>query len=261
MSLTFRTSVRCIGRCTGSILALGLALVGAALPPARAVVSEQDLCRWGPDPRARLLLALGPAQLTPAQAALLRGRVSVRVGPDGDSVEGRFSPGGGLSLGEAARRLGVVRFNWLQQITALPTFWQVTCDPSGVPLGLPLFDPIPSASRHYRITNVRDGSSLEIITCSAPGQPDCPDGAIPFFADGAELQRHSDIRTLRFRDRPGVPRSFLPLGARMGFTTRLVGIRPDGTLVTWQQLGTNFRWSSDRALDDGRGGIRELEPF
>jgi hypothetical protein len=47
----------------------------------------------------------------------------------------------------------------------------------------------------------------------------------------------------------------------MGFTTRLVGIRPDGTLVTWQQLGTNFLWSSDRALDDGRGGIPELELF
>jgi hypothetical protein len=242
-------------------LALVLALGPSALVPARAATIEQDLCRWGSDPRARLLLALGPAELTPAQAAILRGSVSVRVGPDGDSVEGRFSPGGGLNLAEAARRLGVVRFNWLQQITALPAFWQVTCDPSGLPLGLPLFDPIPSASRHYRITSGRDGGTLEIITCAAPGQPDCPDEAIPHLADGAELQRHTDTGSLRFRDRPGVPRSFLPPGARMGFTTRLVGIRPDGTLVTWQQLGTNFRWSTDRALDDRRGGIRELEPF
>ncbi len=257
MPLTFRTAVQCIG----STLAVVLALVGSLLPPARGATIEQDLCRWGPDPRARLLLSLGPAQLTSDQAVILRGRVSVRVGADGDSVEGRFSPGGGLTLAEAARRLGVVRFNWLQQITSLPASWQVTCDPSGLPLGLPLFDPIPSASRHYRITNGRDGSSLEIVTCAAPGQPDCPDEAIPFFADGAELQRHTDSRSLRFRDRPGVPRSFLPPGARMGFTTRLVGIRPDGTLVTWQQLGTNIRWSTDRALDDDRGRIRELEPF
>jgi hypothetical protein len=257
MPQTFRTAVQL----TGPLLTLVLALVGSALPSARAAAAEQDLCRWGPDPRARLLLSLGPAQLTPAQQTILRGRVSVRVGPDGDSVEGRFSPGGGLSLAEAARRLGVARFNWLQQITSLPGFWQVTCDPSGVPLGLPLFDPIPSGSRHYRITSGRDGSSLEIVTCAAPGQADCPDEAIPFFANGAELQRQTDTGSLRFRDRPGVPRSFLPPGARMGFTTRLVGIRPDGTLVTWQQLGTNFRWSSDRALDDGRGGILELELF
>lgn len=206
-------------------------------------------------------MSLGPTQLTSTQAAILRGRVSMRVGPYGDSVEGRFIPGGGLSLAEAARLLGVVRFNWLQQISSIPDFWRVSCDPSGVPVGLPLFDPIPSASRRYRITSGRDGSSLEITTCAGPGQPDCPDEAIPFYADGAELKRHSDAGQLRFRDRPGVPRSFLPPGARMGFTTRLVGIRPDGTLVTWRQLGTNFRWSSDRALDDGRGGIRELEPF
>jgi hypothetical protein len=257
MPVTFRTAVLA----TGSVLVLVVAQATPALAQAPAAMAEQDLCRWGPDPRARLLLSLGPAQLTPAQASILRGRVAVRVGPDGTSVEGRFMPGGGLSLAEAARRLGLARFNWLQQITSLPDFWQVTCDPSGVPLALPLFDPIPSASRHYRITDRRDGSSLEIVTCARPGQPDCPDDAIPFFAAGAELQRHTDGAVLRFRDRPGVPRSFLPPGARMGFTTRLVGIRPDGSLVVWQQLGTNVRWATDRALDDGRGGIRELEPF
>jgi len=257
MTVAFRTALLGIG----ASLALGVALAPPALPQAPAAPSEQDLCRWGPDPRARLLLALGPAELTPAQAAILRGRVNVRMGADGNSVEGRFSPGGGLSLAEAARRLGVARFNWLQQITSLPESWQVSCDPTGVPLALPLFDPIPSGSRHYRITNRRDGSSLEIVSCAGPGQPDCPDEAIPFFATGAELQRHTDGAMLRFRDRPGVPRSFLPAGARMGFTTRLVGVRPDGSLVIWQQLGTNFRWATDRALDDNRGGIRELEPF
>jgi hypothetical protein len=257
MTVTFRTAV--LG--TGFTLALVLALAAPALPQRPAAIAEQVLCRWGSDPRARMLLSLGPAELTPAQAAILRGRVAVRVGPDGNSVEGRFTPGGGLTLAEAARRLGVARFNWLQQITSLPEFWQVSCDPSGVPLALPLFDPIPSASRRYRITDRRDGSTLEIVTCAGPGQPDCPDEAVPFYATGAELQRHTDGTSLRFRDRPGVPRSFLPPGARMGFTTRLVGIRPDGSLVIWQQLGTNFRWASDRALDDGRGGIRELEPF
>lgn len=257
MPLRFRTAVQG----TGSILVLVVALVGSALPPARAATAEQELCRWGPDSRARLMLSLGPAQLTPAQQAILRGRVSVWVGADGDSVEGRFSPGGDLSLAEAARRLGVARFNWLQQITSLPGSWQVICDPSGVPLGLPLFDPIPSASRQYRVVSVEDGSSLVIVTCPGPGHADCPDEAIPFFADGAELQRQTDTGSLRFRDRPGVPRTFLPPGARMGFTTRLVGVRPDGTLVTWQQLGTNFSWSTDRALDDSRGRILELEPF
>ena len=162
---------------------------------------------------------------------VVNGRVQIST-PNGNSIQAAFTPGGGLSLSQAACLLGVKHFNFYQQVLTDPSY--IIFAPK-----LPYTDP-PHA--------LHSGSLNCIPIKGAPCEiaDDHPfyyneGAAYPGFAN---VQSHisPDGKTLTFYDAPSDPVYNNPTfwALPLTFKTQLVGVTGDSSFVVFY----TFYWKS-----------------
>ena len=179
---------------------------------------------------------------------------SVSVTTSGPDIRASFTPQDGSSLGQAAQMLGVDHFNWLQHITGSPSNWTYLRFTSGNPLetgtvlSLPLLDPDPDYPHSGIVIKL---SNVVPITTGIITLPVGMDNK-PFYYNENSIMNinnvsaHTSQTVLTFFDSPREPHNLLDLfGSQVSFQTQLVGVKADGSYVTWAGLGTNFTWSSN----------------
>jgi hypothetical protein len=72
----------------------------------------------------------------------------------------------------------------------------------------------------------------------------------PFYwAENGQLASYTGLNALQFEDSPNAPLGYFRDDDFKQFETRLVGVKADGTYVSWDSLGTNFVWKSNAVHD------------
>jgi hypothetical protein len=146
--------------------------------------------------------------------------------PTGVAVFASFTPAGGLTLSQAAAKLGYIGFDWQQTITNWPNADLFSID--GTPL-----TPVPSPNPPY-LDPPLGGYSYN--PCGGPA-PGASGGANPFYYNPApsndcwSLAKNETTTTLSFGDEPMDPEltpAQIAAGDVPTFTTELVGILPGG---------------------------------
>ena len=202
---------------------------------------------------------------------VLKGSVSFGVSTDPRfpfALIANFTPPNGMSLQDAASLLGVCGFNWIQMVTP-PSYWHVRLIDSGLimptetsPVFPPFLDPAPFPGYTYAITSdLPDAHPQQWILPTDLSS----DGKSFYYNEGAEVNSHikNEGYTLEFKDAAVFPKSFLTAGDSIHFTTRLVGVRCDGS-HTFFPYNTGFSWRSDAVFDDVaaiRGHVYGMYPL
>lgn len=168
-----------------------------------------------------------------------------------DTIEANFAPNG-MSVEEAAKRLGVDHFNWVQHVTHIPADWTLSNDDHVV--NVPFVD--PSARGTITIFDSSANRSEPILVGAS-----FDDESPPYFDEiGEDGNTDNTIAQFTgsqvgFEDRPRFPSGLLGPGEYVGFRTSLVGVTSDGHVVP---TGIGFDWKSNTTYDEGKyssGGI------
>jgi hypothetical protein len=189
--------------------------------------------------------------LEEARRAVLQGSVHAAPATNNPArIEASFTPGGGLTLQEAAILCGVDHFNWLQYVVDTPfTFRKsaIGSDPNaGTILNPPILDsdtdPSSRISLHSNYSNITRYVNVD---------PGAGDTAVFYLSEDPKDQFYVlqpefyTANTLKFRDNPRTVFGDFAPGESLRFATSLVGVNADGSYVSYSDLLTNFIWSSD----------------
>ena len=179
--------------------------------------------------------------------------------PDEYTVRAEFRPGGGLyTISEAELVLGVHHFNWINQLDVPGAMEVRRSDASGYTVlsGRRMFEP-PTA--------VADLG--ELVLYSPLGQPATEPfvgaavDARPLYWNepgwwyaplgGLDVRQHVDGRHAEFRDSPRIPAGFFGpgVGDHLEFSTRLVGVAPDGSAIALAEV-PGFAWKTNAVYAD-----------
>jgi len=189
-----------------------------------------------------------PGQYPALGSSIVQNAVTVGPSPDGHFMLAAFTPNFGLSISDAASKMGFTNFNWQQKITYLPSPspYIAVIDKSKTPLTAPpaFSDPVqggytynPSGTMgfpfYYDAAKVQENVIFpgEILR-------------FPFFNTGSGLPIFAHSNSFLFSDAPSDNCLIGGSGADCGgatvpdnvlseivFTTSLVGVLPDGESV------------------------------
>ena len=178
------------------------------------------------------------------------------------AIRATFTPALGLTLSQAACRLGFDHFNWVQEVSSSAYEGHFDCNnPTQV-----FTDPPQTLCNSN--ANLLPDPQTHLATW--------PADALPFYwnennnsADPYNLPNHTDAgHTLDFYDQPNL--GFVPFGTLAGFTTFLVGVRQDGThdclrQFSWKSTFTAYGFggviisASILQLTNGTGGLEDIQ--
>jgi hypothetical protein len=102
------------------------------------------------------------------------------------------------------------------------------------------------------VFNVDGRFSVIALPSAAPLGPIFvpPDSLEYYYNLGAEADANTDKYQFSFYDKPTLGKVFGPNLGLVHFTTKLAGVKPDNSPVTWDGIGTNFKWNSDAVSAD-----------
>ncbi len=198
---------------------------------------------------------------------------TITTSTGGPAIEAFFTPDFGLTLDQVEEVCGFDHFNWLQHLTGAPADWQFFVNDvlQDSPSNEPFLDP---QLGNPKVRVVDTGS---LIADTVNSYPEFDDDNLSYFDDDyVHKQERPSNERLRFFDAPSLGRDFIEPGEFLAFTTELVGVMADGSVV--DTLDTGFTWKTDTVnvtadqvfigvLDDGTlpdiasGGVFDVRVF
>jgi hypothetical protein len=210
-----------------------------------------------------------------------------------------FQPAqGSMTMAQADAALGIDHFNWVQQITTLPSTWtayiadQLEFTDPGHADDRPkwAWNPVTQQLDHEGNSQLPDGTPVELSSNPLPigdpiqnvlgshsnvfydsasntwfawgwGGTTPPDNLPGYWNEPTELANHTTTSNLTFFDAPIQPDGTIPAGESLAFMTMLVGVRADGTLLQFPNgLGTSFTWKSNTTSNGlgSTGGVSDI---
>jgi hypothetical protein len=198
----------------------------------------------------------GGATYTAEFLNILNNSVTASPAPNGVKMYAIFAPQGNVTLQEAATICGVDHFNWIQFVTSVPTHWTVTSGFLGAGSTVtpppPLLDPIPTSNPlyYYQVTSSLVPPSVPPMTYNHNLFDPPFDDQVFYWNEPAERQSYETPRGLPFFDTPKFESHYLPQNQDyLQFQTMLVGVRSDGSYISWPGIGTAFSWRSNTRCD------------
>jgi len=175
------------------------------------------------------------------------------------AIVAKFTPNSGLTLDEAAADCGVDHFNWLQTIVGLPAGWSaekiIRSNEQVVGnLSTPIFDPLEN-SVDYAMQIITPAGTKQVAPLAAGffDKNSCYYGEDwstwwqPGNLHGTPQVAFS--KALLFYDSPSRPDDVSGPDVSISYLTQLVGVKADGTIVSFDAPGTIFAWTTNAAHD------------
>ena len=228
-------------------------------------------------------LVAGLKHQTPACVEALKGSVFAQSFKSGTGGWFRPKANKGLTMNQVEDLCGVDHFNWLQHVVDIPDSWTAE-----------IWEDVKWKGSQALVEKRRDGgrvhtgSGTPVVwkeTQPPILDPQTRDRTVVFFVEGWEqfsvtagndyfddeilfwneddrfkrlnVREQTTDQKLWFEDSPIFRTGMLKANEFVQFETKLAGVTADGGVVTWDGLGTNFKWKSN-ASSPTSGGTTEV---